>query len=241
VLSAMMVDITSNSWYEDSGATSHMTNCKEWLDNFTSTERKHVTVANNAILDAQGCGDVLVQGNTGTTTKISNVVHVPGLNANLLSVSKMVSNGLDVTFSKEGCQIYKQGDILATATSVGGMYKLDATRKTERASTAAAGESNTHKLWHQRLGHLNRRDMGLLAKGMVTGMHVTGTSDEQCLPCIEGKHSRTPFKSVGGKRAKEKLELVHSDVCGPMSEPSWGNSRYLVTFTDDFTRKTFGY
>lgn len=32
--------------------------------------------------------------------------------------------------------------------------------------------------------------------------------------------SRQPFKSAGGIRSTRKLELVHSDVCGPMQTES---------------------
>ncbi len=47
---------------------------------------------------------------------------------------------------------------------------------------------------------------------------------------------RDPFKSLGEIRSKRKLEIVHSDVCGPMSTNSIGGSKYFVTFTDDYSR-----
>ena len=45
----------------------------------------------------------------------------------------------------------------------------------------------------------------------------------------------------GSKRAKHILELVHSDVFGPMKVPSLGNSMYYVSFIDDFSRNTWIY
>lgn len=42
-------------------------------------------------------------------------------------------------------------------------------------------------------------------------------------------------------RAKKLLEIIHSDVCGPMSVNSLGNKRFFVTFIDDCSRKTFVY
>ena len=45
-----------------------------------------------------------------------------------------------------------------------------------------------------------------------------------------------PFKSVGvSHRSSRKLQLVHSDVCGPMDE-SLGGKRYFVSFIDDYSR-----
>lgn len=39
----------------------------------------------------------------------------------------------------------------------------------------------------------------------------------------------------------EKLELIHTDVCGPMSTKPKGKKSYFITFTDEFTRKSFVY
>lgn len=41
--------------------------------------------------------------------------------------------------------------------------------------------------------------------------------------------------------AKDVLELVHSDLCGPINPTSNGGKRYLITFIDDFLRKTWVY
>lgn len=61
-----------------------------------------------------------------------------------------------------------------------------------------------------------------------------------CVTCAEGKQSRSPFKSHGS-RATEILQIVHSDVCGPMSVNSLGGARYYLTFIDDFSRKILIY
>ncbi|XP_074559221.1 uncharacterized protein LOC141815202 [Curcuma longa] len=54
----------------------------------------------------------------------------------------------------------------------------------------------------------------------------------------EGKMTKRPF-SAKGNRAKEPLELVHSDVCGPMTTQARGGYEYFVTFIDDYSR--YGY
>ena len=50
--------------------------------------------------------------------------------------------------------------------------------------------------------------------------------------------TKRPFNAKG-KRAQKLLELVHSDVCGPMSIQARGGYEYFITFTDDYSR--FGY
>ena len=59
-----------------------------------------------------------------------------------------------------------------------------------------------------------------------------------CQGCVEGKMSRKPFKTRSSEsgRSTRKLEIVHSDVCGPMSTESLGGRRYFVTFIDDFSQ-----
>ena len=55
-----------------------------------------------------------------------------------------------------------------------------------------------------------------------------------------GKHTRKPF-SNSETRSKEILDIIHSDVCGPMSDKSLGGHLYYVTFIDDHSRKTWLY
>jgi hypothetical protein len=52
------------------------------------------------------------------------------------------------------------------------------------------------------------------------------------------KATRKPFKPVVQKRASELLELIHTDVCGPISPVSLGGNMYFATFTDDFSRRS---
>ena len=77
---------------------------------------------------------------------------------------------------------------------------------------------------------------------MVKDLDLSGeTKIGLCKGCIHGKQHCTPLPNEGGKRATELLELIHTDVCGPMSTNSIGGARYFVTFIDDKSRKTFVY
>ena len=52
--------------------------------------------------------------------------------------------------------------------------------------------------------------------------------------CLEGKMTKRSF-SAKGTRAKEPLQLVHSDVCGPVSVQTRGGYEYFITFIDDYS------
>ena len=74
-------------------------------------------------------------------------------------------------------------------------------------------------------------------KGMVEGFPECGLEVDFCEHCIYGKQSQVRFPSRV-TRENEILELVHSDVFGPISVPSFCGSLYYVSFIDDFSRKT---
>jgi transposase InsO family protein len=98
------------------------------------------------------------------------------------------------------------------------------------------------KLWHNRYAHLSFKGLStLVKKEMVKGLPVLQESNETCSDCVIGKQHRDPIPKIANWRASEKLELVHSDICGPINHTSNGGNRYFITFTDDFSRKTWTY
>lgn len=64
---------------------------------------------------------------------------------------------------------------------------------------------------------------------------ITSLNDE-CDGCLRGKMTRANMPSEGTWSADGVLQLIHSDVCGPMSVPSLNHSYYFITFIDDYSR-----
>jgi hypothetical protein len=94
-------------------------------------------------------------------------------------------------------------------------------------------------LWHEKLGHLNMASLKEL-NAMVDGMNLKEEPLHHiCEACIKGKHQRTSFPNDGATRASQLLEIVHTDVCGPMRTTLHGGARYFFTFIDNFLRKKF--
>jgi transposase InsO family protein len=76
---------------------------------------------------------------------------------------------------------------------------------------------------------------------MVEGIpELKSTHKGICKGCALAKNIKKPFPS-SNNRSKETLDLIHSDVCGPMPARSLGGSLYYVTFIDDYSRKTWLY
>ena len=99
-------------------------------------------------------------------------------------------------------------------------------------------------LWHQRLGHLNQNDVSKLSKSehVVTGLKPILGNDQHmdCESCALGKMHRLPFPKQSNSRAEIAHATIH-DLCGPMHVESAGGSRYVLTFTDDYSRYSFVY
>ena len=78
-------------------------------------------------------------------------------------------------------------------------------------------------LWHCRLGHIGVKHMKKLhADGLLE-------SFDTCEPCLMGKMTKTLFSGTM-ERANDLLEIIHTDVCGPMSVEARGGYRYFLTF-----------
>ena len=70
---------------------------------------------------------------------------------------------------------------------------------------------------------------------MVSGLPRVGNSCDKCEACILGKQHRLAFNYRNSRRARSPLELVHTDLVGPMQVTSIGGSTYFMTFIDDFS------
>ena len=62
-----------------------------------------------------------------------------------------------------------------------------------------------------------------------------------CEDFLVSKQHCSQFPKNKSWKVKDVLELVHSDICGPISPSSNRGKSYLITFIDDFLRKTWIY
>ena len=97
-------------------------------------------------------------------------------------------------------------------------------------------------LWHRRFCHLNYQGLKTLAaNNMVDGMPLLKVPKKLCEACLIGKQHKESAQKQSSWRASKQLQLVHSDLCGPIKPSSNSNKRYIISFTDDFSRKTWVY
>lgn len=235
-------EFSKSDWYIDSGASVHLTANEEWLTNVSRDLKvKEIVVANKDKVPVLCTGDVQITTKTHACEydiTVEGVLCVPKLTTNLLSVSQLISKGNKVSFNSYGCQVFNQAGVLvATASLLNGVYKLN---MSENCSLAAVMVSS--EVWHRRLGHVNSQYLNKM-QDAVQGLTLDSKSDiskSSCVTCCEGKQSRLPFPKEGS-RSTELLHIVHTDLCGPMENQSIGGSKYFMLFIDDFSRMTYIY
>jgi hypothetical protein len=201
-------------------------------------------MGDDTVLEAIGKGNIKAtmqaEGKMSHTT-ITQVLHVPKMKINLISVSKLISEGFKMEFDKDGSKVNNaQGVVVVEARRDKNFYLLNV--KVPKDTTHIANSLDEGAmLWHERLGHLNMARLKDL-DAMVNGMNLKEVPlHHVCEACIEGKHQRTSFLKDEMTRASKLLELVHSNVCGPMKTTSRGGARYFVTFINDILRKIHVY
>jgi hypothetical protein len=74
---------------------------------------------------------------------------------------------------------------------------------------------------------------------MVTRLPPVSFRDGVCAGCVFGKHHWDNFDKRASWHASGPLQLVHSDLCGPLSSPSFSGCMYFLTFIDEFSTCTW--
>ncbi|CAJ2658384.1 unnamed protein product [Trifolium pratense] len=239
--SGMNTDCKHIAWYLDSGCSNHMVGNKDWLFEFDESFRESVKLGNDSKMAVMGKGNVKLDME-GKIIVITDVYYLPGLSNNLLSIGQLQQKSITIIFKNNICQLFheEKGLIISTAMTANRMYIIYAPVIIPNCLQITKEEETD--LWHKRYAHLSLRGLKVLTgKKMVRGLPELKDSEEKCGDCLSGKQHRDSIPKQANWRASEKLELVHSDICGPLNPKSNGGNRYFITFTDDLTRKTWTY
>ncbi|CAM8990990.1 unnamed protein product [Rhodiola kirilowii] len=229
-------------WYLDSGCSNHMSGRKELFSRLDESARAEVSFGNKSQIQVMGKGDIQIQTNDGTYVTITNVFYVPGLCWNLLSLGQLSERGHSISIRDGVCTVEgKDRRIVAKVPMTKNrMFPWILKKEVEVNFQTMVRDSSW--LWHLRFGHLNFNGLKLLAtKKMVTGLPAIQIPSQPCEACLRGKQHREPFPVGKARRANQPLELVHTDLCGPVEVESLGGKRYMMALVDDFSRKTWVY
>lgn len=227
-------------WYLDTGASNHMSGQKHLFVGMKEVENGHVSFGDASRIQVKGRGKIRFSYDK-KECEFDNVYYVPGLRSNIMSMGQLMEKGYSVFMKDRILELKdKEGKSVACVEMTSNrMYKLNLRNVREKCLKINLADKTS--LWHLRFGHLNHGGLQKLAKkGMVHGLPEMDYTKQFCEGCVMGKHARSPFP-MAEFRAKEILEMIHTDICGPINPGSFSSKRYFITFIDDKTRKTWVY
>ena len=238
-----------SNWIIDSGASQHLCrNRREFITYRTVSQSQAITIADGTKLSAHGIGDIEIKTEVGQI-RLTDVGHVPNVATSLISVTRMVDAGYKVEFGSSICSISHEGVRTKLAKREGSLYhliqdKVAPSIESNLPNHAHLGlatngtASATLETWHRRLCHrtLDTTTVHYLSS-KVSDLNVSNTeriSSKICGICALGRqHKEAETKSR--EKAKELLQVVHTDLCGPMQTPTLNGEKYFIAFTDEMS------
>ncbi|GAA0165653.1 hypothetical protein LIER_20998 [Lithospermum erythrorhizon] len=184
-------------------------------------------MGNNGSSKIIAIGDILAKTCIGEIITLRDVRYIPDFRMNLISSEKLDDQGYTNIFGKGQWKLVKDSQIIAKGMRVGALYRS----KLEVINNHINIVESSMELWHNRLGHMSEKGLNTLSKREIIPK-FDGSNLKTCSHCLMGKQHRGSFNKQA-KRKGKVLELVYSDVCGPMTTKTLGGCCYFATFVDD--------
>jgi hypothetical protein len=229
---ALLDDGSSNDktdgWCLNTDATHHMTGRREFFTEPDSDVRGSVKFEDASGVEIKGVGSVIFTAEFGEHKLLTGVYYIPALRNSIISLGQLDENGSRVEIKDGVMRIWdRHRRLLAKVTrGTNRLYVLNV--QVAQPLCLAARWDDEAWQWHEHFGHLHFEALKRLsAKEMVRG-HTSFDHVEQFYDVyVLMKQRRLPFPQQSSFRAKERLELVHGDLCGPVTPATPGGRRYL--------------
>jgi len=206
---------------------------------YVNSINEFMTVGGHNRVPIAGWGSVYfstVLSNGRLNITLHEVLHIPYLGVNLISLGVLYCQGVSVKSSDDSLILSREGKELFWASltgSTGTLYHVQYA-PLESGMAYLASSPLSMCLWHCRLGHLSPQTINtMLYQKMVKGLNITASQDFNylCSSCANGKSHCLPFPKVSQSKYS-KIELVIMDLTGPMSVPTWDGFLYALVIIE---------
>jgi len=157
-----------NLWYLDTGCSNHMTGHREWFVNIDDKVKRKIKFANNSSITVEGIRKVMIQRKDGQHSFINDVLYVPNMKNNLLSLGQLLEKGYSMQMEDSQLKMLDSNRrlILKAPLSRNRIFKIGI--QIVEFQCLAASISDESWMWHHMFGHLNFRSLSeLKSKKMV--------------------------------------------------------------------------
>jgi hypothetical protein len=167
---ALTGTIEDDMWIIDSGASRHMTGDQARLSNLNEKKTSYkVELGDKSTYPVDGFGQASVKLKSGNNVHLSNVLYVPGLENNLVSISFLEDKGNIIAFVDGKVLSWHKDYIIENARVIGSregnMYRL----LEQNEEALIHDKVNPNELWHRRYAHINYQALPFLRR-MVEGI-----------------------------------------------------------------------
>nr|GEZ91665.1 retrovirus-related Pol polyprotein from transposon TNT 1-94 [Tanacetum cinerariifolium] len=226
-------------WCVDSGCSKHMAGNLKLFINFIWKFMGTVRFENDHVSAILGFGD-LQWGNI----LITRVYFIEGLGHNLFSVGQFCDSDLEAAFRRNACFVRNlEGVDLLKGDRSTNLYTINLQEMASAFPICLMAHASSTKswLWHQRLSHLNFDTINELARNdLVAGLPKFKYHKEHLCPsCEQGKSKRASHPPMPFPNSRQRLHILHMDLCGPMRIASINGKRYVLVIVDDYSRYTW--
>ena len=149
--------------------------------------------------------------------ELRNVLYIPELRRNLISVSKVVEDGVDIKVKPEAI-ILRQNDSEIRANKTNGLYGFSAEEPME--ANAANNQQVSLKQAHNTFAHLN---VEFHWQMLQNERYEVKNDLVTCSFCTRGKMRKASFRPEPESSISPRIGKIHSDVCS-LNTPSFGGS-----------------
>jgi len=246
VAEAENVKISAEEWIFDSGASAHMTGNSALLTDLKPIQcRIMVSTPFGPKQPATHTGTLTIyRANTEVTL---DVLLVPGMRVNLISTTAILQKNQSWTLeAAQGRMMIKKGQrMLMEAIYKDKLFIMPHTKKCKHHGAYVARTSQpigaNIELWHRRLAHRNLQDIRNLESSGAFGIIITDRDTDfgiyHCEACLRAKQHAEGRKQSTESTSNAPLELVHSDLAGPLKiRARNSDATYTISFIDDYTR-----
>ena len=222
-----------HTWIVDSGCSQHMTPHAELISGPLKKVEIAVKTADGTMLKSLGTGVVnlklkSVSGDLISTT-LEDVLVIPGLKQNLLSVARVCEKGGMVSINSDNCSISKSGFVIP-------LVYVDRTFVVKSHAEVVENVLRVETLgfWHRRFGHVNVESIRKLLQSL--NIPFIDEYEDVCPTCATMKAKNLPYPGVSDHRAIGPMMEVSVDLVGPMRVRSVDGKHFALVVVDSYSR-----